>query len=190
MVRTVLEEAAEHGLSDGHHFYLTFRTQAPGVEVPEYLRARYPDEMTIVIEHQYWGLDVNSHGFAVTLAFGGRHERLVVPFATITGFADPSVKFGLQFHAVDDADDVFDEDGEDVEDDLFELEDRLPGAQDNDAAASLPPPRAATPATTSWRWTGSASADRWLRLRSLCAFSSRPAHSDVRACLVSRLGLA
>ncbi|MEN2980029.1 ClpXP protease specificity-enhancing factor SspB [Tistrella bauzanensis] len=135
VVRTVLEEAAEHGLSDGHHFYLTFRTQAPGVEVPEYLRARYPDEMTIVIEHQYWGLDVNSHGFAVTLAFGGRHERLVVPFATITGFADPSVKFGLQFHAVDDADDVFDEDGEDVEDDLFELEDRLPGAQDNDAAA-------------------------------------------------------
>ena len=135
VVRTVLEEAAEHGLSDGHHFYLTFRTQAPGVEVPEYLRARYPDEMTIVIEHQYWGLDVNNHGFAVTLAFGGRHERLVVPFATITGFADPSVKFGLQFHAVDEADDVFDEDGEDVEDDMFELEDRLPDAQDNDVAA-------------------------------------------------------
>ena len=121
VVRTVLEQAAESGLSDGHHFYLTFRTQAPGVEVPEYLRARYPEEMTIVLEHEFWGLDVNQHGFAVTLAFGGRHERLVVPFVAITGFADPSVKFGLQFHAIDEADDLFDDEDEEGDEEMFEI---------------------------------------------------------------------
>ncbi|WP_372054080.1 ClpXP protease specificity-enhancing factor SspB [Tistrella mobilis] len=138
VVRTVLEQAAESGLSDGHHFYLTFRTQAPGVEVPEYLRARYPEEMTIVLEHEFWGLDVNQHGFAVTLAFGGRHERLVVPFVAITGFADPSVKFGLQFHAIDDSDDLFDDEDEEVDEDMFEIEDRLSDGQDNGRTATLP----------------------------------------------------
>jgi hypothetical protein len=97
VVREALTRVAADGLPGAHHFYLSFRTAFEGVEVPDYLRARFPDEMTIVLQHKFWGLEVEDDRFAVTLTFKGRSERLVVPFAALTGFADPSVNFGLRF---------------------------------------------------------------------------------------------
>ncbi|HJU19427.1 MAG TPA: ClpXP protease specificity-enhancing factor SspB [Stellaceae bacterium] len=101
VVREALDRAARHGLRGGHHFYITFRTRAPGVAIPAYLLAKYPDEMTIVLQHQFWGLEVGEAGFAVTLSFQNRPEQLSIPFAAVTGFADPSVQFGLQFTAAE-----------------------------------------------------------------------------------------
>ena len=92
--------AAEHGLPGNHHFYVTFKTEAPGVDIPAHLAERYPDEMTIVLQFQYWDLEISDEGLAVTLSFNDVRERLIVPFAAVTGFADPSVKFGLQFQAL------------------------------------------------------------------------------------------
>jgi hypothetical protein len=99
VVRDALVVAANQGLPGAHHFYITFRTGFPGVVVPDFLRAQYPDEMTIVLEHQFWGLEVDDIGFAVTLSFKSQPQRLVVPFAAITAFADPSVSFGLEFRS-------------------------------------------------------------------------------------------
>lgn len=99
VVRRTLEVVAENGLPGNHHLYITFNTQQPGVDIPSYLVAQYPDEMTIVMQHQFWGLEVNEHRFAVTLSFNKVHERLVIPFEAVTAFADPSVNFGLQFKA-------------------------------------------------------------------------------------------
>ncbi len=97
VVREALNRAAEHGLPGVHHFYITFRTRGAGVMISDTLAARFPEEMTIVLENQFWGLEISDQGFSVTLSFGGRQERLVVPFAALTAFVDPSVKFGLQF---------------------------------------------------------------------------------------------
>ncbi len=97
VVREALEYVAVGGLPGEHHFYVSYLTGDPGVEIPSYLRERYPDEITIVIQHQFWDLEVTNEQFAVTLSFSGKSERLVVPFSTLTGFADPSVEFGLQF---------------------------------------------------------------------------------------------
>jgi hypothetical protein len=97
VVREAVAQAAENGLAGGHHFYITFKTNAAGVDISDHLRAKYPEEMTIVIEHQFWDLTVTNESFAVTLSFNNRPERLTVPFAAIGAFADPSVKFGLQF---------------------------------------------------------------------------------------------
>jgi len=97
VVRDALLRALAHGLPGNHHFYLTFRTRAPGVEIPPYLIERYPDEMTIVLQYQYWNLEVEDRRFSVMLSFNDVRERLVVPFEALTGFADPSVQFGLQF---------------------------------------------------------------------------------------------
>jgi hypothetical protein len=97
VARQALVIAARDGLRDGHHFYVSFRTAAPGVVVPPQLLAKYPEEMSIVLQHQFWGLEVGEEAFSVTLSFSNRSERLTVPYAAITAFADPSVKFGLQF---------------------------------------------------------------------------------------------
>jgi uncharacterized protein len=97
VLREVLNRTARDGLRGGHHFYIGFRTDAAGVVLPPQLLAKYPEEMTIVLEHQFWGLEVGDDAFAVTLSFSGRMERLTVPFAAINAFTDPSVKFGLQF---------------------------------------------------------------------------------------------
>jgi uncharacterized protein len=97
VVREALSSAAKHGLPGAHHFYVTFRTAAPGVALPDYLRAKYPAEMTIVLEHQFWDLEVGADSVSVTLSSQNRPERLTIPLAAITAFADPSVKFGLQF---------------------------------------------------------------------------------------------
>jgi uncharacterized protein len=102
VVRAALQEAANpRGLPGKHHFYITFRTHAPGVMIPDQLRARYPDEMTIVLEHQFWDLEVSEDIFSVTLSFGNKPARLTVPFAAVSTFADPSVQFGLQFKQPD-----------------------------------------------------------------------------------------
>jgi hypothetical protein len=98
-VRRVLEQVAEHGLPGEHHFYIGFRTDAPGVEVPRFLREQYPQEMTIILQHQFWGLEVAPEAFSVLLSFGGSRRRLTVPFAALTTFADPSADFGLRFGA-------------------------------------------------------------------------------------------
>ncbi len=99
VVRRALTEVASSGLPGDHHFYLTFRTVEPGVHIAAALRGQYPKEMTIVLQHQFWGLEVNEEHFAVPLSFGGKHERLVVPYRAIVSFADPSVKLGLQFES-------------------------------------------------------------------------------------------
>ena len=97
VVRRALGYAAERGLFGDHHFYITFLTGHPDVTMPDHLRSHYPKEMTIVLQHQFWGLEVGPKSFGVTLSFANEPERLTVPFAAVTAFADPSVRFGLQF---------------------------------------------------------------------------------------------
>ncbi len=110
VVHDALNLVASRGLPGDHHFYITFATTFPGVEIPRFLLDRYPREMTIVLQYQFFGLDVSREEFAVTLSFGGKHERLRIPLAAVTTFADPSVNFALQFQTVEDAgDDLLDE---------------------------------------------------------------------------------
>jgi hypothetical protein len=102
VVRHVLADAAEHGLPGEHHFYITFISNADGVKISPRLLAQYPQEMTIILQHQFWDLVVTDDRFEVGLSFGGIPERLVVPFAAIKSFLDPSVKFGLHFEPAED----------------------------------------------------------------------------------------
>jgi hypothetical protein len=97
VVRNVLTDVGKHGLPGDHHFYISFKTGAPGVRISNRLREQYPDEMTIVLQHQFWDLGITEHTFEVGLSFGGVPERLLVPFDAIVGFFDPSVQFGLKF---------------------------------------------------------------------------------------------
>lgn len=97
MLRRVLMDAAEHGLPGDHHFYITFQSTADGVKLSPRLMAQYPEEMTVILQHQFWDLVVTEDRFEVGLSFGGVPERLVVPFSAIKSFLDPSVQFGLQF---------------------------------------------------------------------------------------------
>jgi hypothetical protein len=97
VVRDVLRRVQSSGLPGEHHFYISFSTTYPGVNISEQLKARYPKEITIVVQHQFWDFRVDEQSFQVTLSFGGVPEKLVVPFAALTAFADPSIKFGLQF---------------------------------------------------------------------------------------------
>jgi hypothetical protein len=99
VVRRALEYTADHGLVGGHHFYVSFRTADEGVHIPDHLRARYPSEMTIVLQHQFWDLEVGTEAFTVSLRFGGRLTPLRIPFRALNAFGDPSVNFGLQFSA-------------------------------------------------------------------------------------------
>jgi len=110
VVRKVLAEVAKTGLPGDHHFYITFETRAPGVRISSRMLAQYPEDMTIVLQHQFWDLTANEHAFEVGLSFNGVPERLLVPFTAIKSFLDPSVQFGLQFESalaeaeVDEAD--------------------------------------------------------------------------------------
>jgi hypothetical protein len=97
VVRDALARIQKQGLIGSHHFYITFKTHDAGVEIPDFLRERYPDEMTIVLQNQFSGLRVTNESFEVTLTFRKLPCTLVVPFPAVTGFADPSVQFGLQF---------------------------------------------------------------------------------------------
>jgi uncharacterized protein len=101
VVRDAIKVALK-GLPGDHHYYVSFRTRGRGVQVASYLAAKYPDEMTIVIQHQYDDLEVREDWFAITLTFGGVPQRIVIPFAAITRFYDPSVRFALPFDVVDD----------------------------------------------------------------------------------------
>ncbi|HXL47227.1 MAG TPA: ClpXP protease specificity-enhancing factor SspB [Xanthobacteraceae bacterium] len=97
VVRRLLMDTAENGLPGEHHFYISFDTRAEGVRLSPRMRAQYPEEMTVVLQHQFWDLKVTETGFEVGVSFGGIPERVSVPFAAIKGFFDPSVQFGLQF---------------------------------------------------------------------------------------------
>ena len=97
VLRRVLTDAAEHGLPGEHHFFITFMSTADGVKLSPRLLAQYPEEMTVILQHQFWDLVVTEDRFEVGLSFGGVPERLVVPFGAIKSFFDPSVQFGLQF---------------------------------------------------------------------------------------------
>src|SRR5512144_756263 len=100
VIRRALAHTAEHGLPGAHHFYITFATEAEGVELPAALRAKYPEEMTVVLQHQFWDLAVQEDFVSVTLRFHGRPSRLVIPLLAITAFGDPSVNFGLRLKTV------------------------------------------------------------------------------------------
>ncbi|WP_046863075.1 SspB family protein [Microvirga massiliensis] len=97
VVRKILSDAGRDGLHGEHHFYISFRTDYPGVRLSNRLREKYPQEMTIVLQHQFWDLGVTEHAFEVGLSFSGVPERLLIPFDALTGFFDPSVQFGLKF---------------------------------------------------------------------------------------------
>jgi len=101
VVRSVLADTATHGALPGdHHFYITFDTTADGVRMPERLRAQYPEQITIILQHQFWDLKVDEDAFEVGLSFGGVPTKLTVPFAAITKFVDPSAQFALQFEEI------------------------------------------------------------------------------------------
>ncbi len=103
VVRTVLADAAKKGLPGEHHFKITFNTTAPGVRLSDRMRARYPQDMTIVLQHQFWDLIVSDTAFEVGLSFGGVAERVAVPFDAVTAFFDPAVQFGFQFETIEGA---------------------------------------------------------------------------------------
>lgn len=118
VVRQAIEEVMEDGLPGDHHFYITFMTDYPGVNIPDYLRDRYPGEMTIVLQFQFYDLDVNDERMQVTLSFNNVPEKLEIPLAAITIFADPSVNFALQFQPLgDDLEPDYDPDDDDTPDD-------------------------------------------------------------------------
>ena len=119
VVRAALRETGETGLVEDHHFYITFQTRHKGVEMPEYLKERYPNEMTIVLQHQFYDLEIAKDYFSVMLSFNNVPEKLVVPLDSITIFADPSVNFALQFQPLNPGQD----DEDDAQDDELNLKD-------------------------------------------------------------------
>lgn len=121
VVRQAVEEVISIGLPGDHHFYITFMTDYPGVNIPSYLRDRYPGEMTIVLQYQFYDLEVDDEKMGVTLSFNNVPERLVIPLGAITIFADPSVNFALQFQPL----------GEELDISEFEEEE---GGDDDDPA--------------------------------------------------------
>jgi hypothetical protein len=100
VVRKVLTDVAKDGLPGEHHFFIAFDTRAQGLRISDRLRTQFPEEMTIVLQHQFWDLKVGDHAFEVGVSFNGAPERLLIPFAAVKGFFDPSVQFGLQFEVV------------------------------------------------------------------------------------------
>lgn len=115
VVRQAIGEVQESGLPGDHHFYITFLTDYPGVKIPDYLRDRYPGEMTIVLQYQFTDLSVNAERIAVTLSFNNIPEQLVIPLPAVTIFADPSVNFALQFQPLGEM--MSDEEGAEGPDD-------------------------------------------------------------------------
>lgn len=114
LIQTVLNDVADQGLPGAHHFFITFDTRHPGVELADWLRERYPTEMTIVIQHWFENLTVTDEGFGITLNFGNNPEPMVIPFDALRTFVDPSVEFGLRFETQEEDDDE-DEDQTDIE---------------------------------------------------------------------------
>lgn len=100
VVFKTISYTVKNGLPGNHHYYITFATEHPGVEIPDYLRDQYGDEVTIVLQYEFWDLAADENGFSVTLCFDDAHEKLYVPYTAILSFVDPSVKFGLQFSPI------------------------------------------------------------------------------------------
>ena len=118
LIQSVLEDVAKNGLPGAHHFFITFDTNHPDVAIADWLRERYPEEMTVVIQHWFENLEVTADGFSVTLNFGNQPEPLVIPFDAVRTFVDPSVEFGLRFETRgEDEDEEEDEDEDDGDDD-------------------------------------------------------------------------
>lgn len=111
VVRRVLTDAARDGLPGEHHFFIAFDTRHPQVKLSTRMLEKYPEEMTIVLQHQFWDLKVNDEGFEVGLSFGGISEKLIIPFDAVTGFFDPSIQFALQFETASSEDGSSTEDG-------------------------------------------------------------------------------
>jgi hypothetical protein len=130
VTRQAIEEVMETGLPGDHHFYITFLTDYDGVQIPDYLRERYPGEMTIVLQYQFHDLSVDDNFLKVTLSFNNIPEKLVIPMAAITIFADPSVNFALQFQPMDEGESYSDEADSDIADAIASL------ADDDDAKPS------------------------------------------------------
>lgn len=131
VVRSVLIDTEKEGLKGEHHFYVAFKTQAEGVDIPAHLVSRFPDEMTIVIQHKFWGLQIHDDYFEIGLSFNQKPEHLIIPFDAIVGFVDPSVQFALQFH---DENEPTADDNEAVS----ELEE-IPGTAEEATAANVEP---------------------------------------------------
>ncbi len=119
LIKQVLQDVADHGLPGQHHFFITFDTLHPDVELADWLSDRYPGEMTVVMQHWFDNLDVGNEGFGVTLNFGDQPEPLYIPYDAIVTFVDPSVEFGLRFETQ----------GEDEEDDFEEIIEEAPMAE-------------------------------------------------------------
>ena len=117
LIQTVLRDVAENGLPGAHHFFITFDTTHPGVAIADWLKSRYPTEMTVVLQHWFENLEVTDEGFSVTLNFGNQPEPLVIPFDAVRTFVDPSVEFGLRFETHSDDEDESSEEEEDDGDD-------------------------------------------------------------------------
>jgi uncharacterized protein len=117
LIQSVLEDVSANGLPGAHHFFITFDTTHPEVEMADWLKARYPAEMTIVIQHWFENLTVTDDGFTITLNFGNQPEPMVIPFDAVRTFVDPSVEFGLRFESHAETDDDDDEDEDDGDDD-------------------------------------------------------------------------
>lgn len=118
LIKTVLTSVADNGLPGAHHFFITFDTREDGVQLADWLRDRYPEEMTIVMQHWFENLEVGDDGFAITLNFGDAPEPLYIPYASIKTFVDPSVEFGLRFESPEEEEEVeavVDEDSIEVE---------------------------------------------------------------------------
>lgn len=117
LIQSVLADVAKNGLPGAHHFFITFDTNHPDVAIADWLKERYPTEMTVVIQHWFENLDVTDEGFSVTLNFGNQPEPLVIPFDAVRTFVDPSVEFGLRFETREEEEDEDDEEEDDGDDD-------------------------------------------------------------------------
>jgi uncharacterized protein len=144
VVRTVLADAAKKGLPGEHHFKITFNTAAPNVRLSDRMRAQYPSEMTIVLQHQFWDLAVSDEAFEVGLSFGGVPELIAIPFDAVTAFYDPAVQFGFQFETIESEGAADQEVAQDkaVQDKSASAPARLPASPAPSGA--LPAPSAAT----------------------------------------------
>lgn len=117
LIQSVLRDVAENGLPGAHHFFITFDTTHPAVAIADWLKERYPSEMTVVVQHWFENLDVTDDGFSITLNFGNQPEPLVIPFDAVRTFVDPSVEFGLRFETNSDSSDTDTDEDDDGDDD-------------------------------------------------------------------------
>jgi len=139
VVKKVLQEVSKTGLPGDHHFYITFDTNHPGVRLSSRMKEKYPEEMTIVVQHQFWDLEATENGFSIGLSFDNIPEALTIPFLSIRGFFDPSVQFGLQFDAdtddeTDDADASADQAPKEIEAQPAKVS-ALPAPEEDEAGA-------------------------------------------------------